>query len=147
MRYQTMFAMLAVAAFGCGGEEGGQEAGAQASQPQMQAAPPATGGAMEAPTGEIDAALASQGEALFASRGCQGCHNVTDQQLIGPGLRGVTERRTFEWITAMVTNPDSMLAHDPTAQGLFEEYNTPMVNMGATHDDVRAIYEYLRSQN
>jgi len=44
----------------------------------------------------------------------------------------------------MVLRPDSMIANDPDAKALFAEYGTPMVNMGATADEVRALFEYLR---
>jgi cytochrome c2 len=100
---------------------------------------------MAAPAGEIDAALAGQGEGYFTSKGCTGCHTMTEERLIGPGLQGVTERRPFEWVVAMVTNPDSMLANDEAAQALYAEYETPMVNMGVTQEEARALYEYLRS--
>jgi len=135
--------LLLAAAFGCGGSEGGQESAEQAASPAMQAAPQAEMD-MGAPTGEIDATLAGNGEGLFASKGCVACHTTTEQKLIGPGLHGVTARREYNWIVGMITNPDSMLASDAVAQQLLEENGTRMTPMGVSASEARAIYEYLR---
>jgi hypothetical protein len=44
----------------------------------------------------------------------------------------------------MIINPDSMIKEDPTARQLFAEYMTPMLNVGVTPEEARAIYEFLR---
>jgi cytochrome c551/c552 len=139
----TLFAFAALTA--CGGGETAEEATSEAPEaaPAAEAAAPAA--AMDAPSGPIDEALASQGEQLFTTRGCMGCHQM-EARLIGPALGDVTTRRSYEWITAMIIKPDSMLANDEDAKALLAEYGTPMVSMGATAEDARAIYEYLRAQ-
>ncbi len=45
---------------------------------------------------------------------------------------------------AIVMKPDSMLQNDDAAKQLLAEYMTPMVYMGTTEQEARAIYEYLR---
>jgi hypothetical protein len=67
--------------------------------------------------------------------------------LIGPALKGVTTKRSYDWIVAMVVRPDSMQQNDPEAKKLLAEYGTPMVNMGATKPEARAIFEYLRQKS
>ncbi len=140
-RHSAVLMLLAMAA-GCGGGEGapaqtgGEEAGEMATA--EMAAP------MEAPTGAVNAELAGQGESLFQTKGCVGCHTVGGGRLTGPDLDGVTERREFGWLMAMVVRPDSMLQNDDAAKELLAEYMTPMVNMGVTHEEALAIYEYLR---
>jgi mono/diheme cytochrome c family protein len=138
--------LMAAVAVGCGGE-GGQSGGAaeEAAPAAMTAAP--TSSQMEAPTGEIDAALATSGEAYFQSRGCGACHMVTDARMVGPGLKGITQRREYDWFMGMVLRPDSMLQNDPVAKQLLQEYGTPMVYMGTTQEEARAIYEYLRRES
>jgi len=138
----TLCALMA-----CSGGDG--EAGAATDQddgpaPGAEAAPPPAEGP---PTGPIDQGLATRGETLFQTKGCIGCHTIGDGRLTGPDLQGVVERREYGWIMAMVTNPDSMLREDATARQLFAEYMTPMVNMGVTRDEARALYEYLRSRS
>ena len=136
----TLLAFAFVAA--CGGGETAD----QATTETPEAAPAAPAAAtMEAPSGPVDQALASQGEQAFTTKGCTGCHQM-EAKLIGPALGDVTTRRSYEWITAMILRPDSMLANDADAKALLEEYGTPMVNMGATAEDAQAIYEYLRAQ-
>jgi cytochrome c2 len=137
MRNSAFLMMLALA-FGCGGGEGAPAEEAAESMPAMEAAP------VQAPTGEVDAALASEGETAFQQKGCVGCHTVGGGKLSGPDLQGVTERRSYDWFMAMVLKPDSMLQNDEAAKQMLAEYMTPMVFMGTTEQEARAIYEYLR---
>src|SRR6478736_455386 len=53
---------------------------------------------------KFDAALADKGKGLFEAK-CTACHRLTDEKVVGPGLKGVTERRKPEWIMNMVLNP------------------------------------------
>jgi cytochrome c len=133
-------------AFGCGGGESAKQETTETPEaaPAAPAAPAAA--TAEAPSGPIDEALAEQGKQLFTTRGCTGCHQI-DTKLIGPPLKGVTNQRSYAWITNMILHPDSMTANDPAAKALLAEYGAQMVNMGATADDVRALYEYLRQQS
>jgi mono/diheme cytochrome c family protein len=134
--------MLLAMAAGCGGGEGAPAQAAGEEAGEMAAAETAM--AMEAPTGEVNAELAAQGENLFQTKGCVGCHTMGGGRLTGPDLDGVTERREFNWVMAMVLRPDSMLQNDDVAKELLAEYMTPMVNMGVTQEEALAIYEYMR---
>jgi cytochrome c2 len=130
----------------------GCSAGETADQPAQEtqaAAAPATTmatAALQEPTGPIDQALAKEGEGYFTSRGCASCHKI-DAKLIGPALKGITTTRSYDWIVAMVVRPDSMQQYDAEAKKLLAEYGTPMVNMGATKAEARALYEYLRQKS
>jgi mono/diheme cytochrome c family protein len=125
---------------GCSGEGAeGEGSTVETAQPAPED-PPSSG----QPTGNVDAELADRGQSLFQSKGCIGCHTIGSGRLTGPDLMGVVERREFDWIIAMMTNPDSMVKEDPVARQLFAEYMTPMLNMGVNTDDARAIYEFLR---
>ncbi len=114
---------------------------------QAEANPPPAADPPQMEVGAPDLALASEGAALFQSRGCIGCHTIGGGRLTGPDLQGVTERREADWVISMIANPDSMLKVDPEARKLFAEYMTPMLNVGLTRDQARAIYEYLRQPN
>lgn len=128
--------------YACGGADGepGTDASASETSPADRPAPAAA-----APQGPVDPQLAARGEELFAAKACVGCHTVGKGRLTGPDLAGVTERRTREWILAMITNPDSMLKTDATARQLFMEYATPMANMNVSRDEALALHAYLRS--
>lgn len=100
----------------------------------------------QAPTGPVDQALAEQGEKIFQSKGCIGCHTIGKGKLTGPDLQGITQRLAYGWFIPWVMNPDSMLKVDPTAKQLLAQYMTPMLGMGVTQDEARALWEYLRHE-
>jgi mono/diheme cytochrome c family protein len=47
-------------------------------------------GSSSAPT-PVPAGDPAKGELVFKSSDCQGCHMLTDQKLVGPGLKGVMD--------------------------------------------------------
>src|SRR4051812_23913623 len=65
----------------------------------------------------LDAKLADAGKGIFDLK-CSSCHKLTDEKLVGPGWKGVTHRRTAEWVMNFVTNTDEMITKDPEAQAL-----------------------------
>lgn len=66
---------------------------------------------------------ASVGEDIFKSK-CFTCHTATDKVIVGPGLGGVGERRSAEWLTKWIHNPQELIASgDADAVKVFEEYN------------------------
>ena len=96
--------------------------------------------------GDIDAGLASTGEVEFKAK-CTACHKISKRH-IGPALKGVTERRSPEWIMNMILNPEEMVQKDPIAKQLLVEYNgAPMANQNLTEEEARAILEYFRTKN
>lgn len=126
----TRFAALVAAsllAVGCGG--GGESAEGTAEAP-------------ESPAAAAEASSAVDGEALFQEKTCNVCH-AFGSRMVGPDLSGVTERRSREWIVALLLHTDSMLNNDPDAMALLEEYGTPMLPAQMTAEEADAIYEYL----
>jgi cytochrome c2 len=95
--------------------------------------------------GNLDAGLANQGSKIFAAK-CTACHKI-EAKYIGPALKGVTARRSPEWIMNMIINPDKMIKENEAAKQLFAQYMTPMANQNIKQDEARAILEYLRSVN
>ena len=67
----------------------------------------------------LDAAMATSGEKVYGVK-CSSCHKTTDEKLVGPGWKGVTTRRTPEWIMNFITNTDEMINKDPAAQAQLE---------------------------
>lgn len=74
---------------------------------------------------------------------CAACHKLTDSRLVGPGWKGVTERRKPEWIMNMVTNVDIMLEKDPVAQAQLKECLVKMPNQNLSADDARDVLEFM----
>ena len=87
-----------------------------------------------------------RGLAIYEMK-CQACHKLNDQRVVGPGWKGVTQRRKPEWIMNMVTNVDMMLEKDPEAQRLLEECLVRMPNQNLTTDEARKILEFQRSND
>ncbi|GAB2549910.1 c-type cytochrome [Rufibacter soli] len=95
---------------------------------------------------DIDQALATNGKSIFEGK-CSACHQLSDQKIVGPGLAGVTKRRSPEWIMNMIINPDEMTKKDPTAKKLLAEHLTQMTNQNINEADARALLEYLRQND
>lgn len=90
----------------------------------------------------VDEGMADVGAELFR-RNCVACHSVGGGSVVGPDLRGVTTRRTPEWIRGMIARPDSMLRVDSVAQALLVAYQVPMLNRELDAARVRAVMEFL----
>jgi len=96
--------------------------------------------------GEIDPTLVAEGEVAFKAK-CTACHKLS-KKFVGPALKGVTQRRSPEWIMNMAMNPEEMIQKDPIAKKLLVEFNgAPMANQNITKEEARAILEYFRTKN
>jgi cytochrome c551/c552 len=90
--------------------------------------------------------MAEKGNKVYAVK-CSGCHKLTDEKLVGPGWKGVTTRRTADWIMNFITNTDEMLAKDPEAQAQLEICLVRMPNQNVSDEDARALYEFQRKND
>lgn len=93
----------------------------------------------------IDSKLAEKGQEIFTLK-CTQCHKL-DERYTGPALRGVTERRTPEYIMNMILNPEEMTKRHPEAKKLLGVYANQMTFQNVTQEDVRALLEYLRMES
>src|SRR5690348_1543361 len=87
-----------------------------------------------------------RGKAIYEMK-CSACHKLEDQRLVGPGWKGVTQRRKPEWIMNMVTNVDVMLDQDAEAQKLLELCLTRMPNQNVSVGDARDVLEFMRQND
>ena len=94
----------------------------------------------------LDQAMATKGEEVAGVK-CASCHKTTDEKLVGPGWKGVTERRKPEWIMNFITNPDPMIDKDPEVQAQLEICLVRMPNQGVSDDEARGILEYMRQND
>lgn len=143
----TLFAgFAAIAACGGGAAStppgaGGPPGAAAASE---EAAPAGLITAAEITLGEIDQAMVEKGKATYDVK-CQACHSTGPNRVVGPGWKGVTERRKPEWIMNMMLNIDVMLETDPEAQKGLEECLVRMPNQGLSKDQGREVLEFMRT--
>ena len=99
--------------------------------------------AFEAP---INDALATKGEELFKSKTCSTCHGF-GVRITGPDLKGVTHRRTSQWMTQQILNPGVMTKQDPIAKQLLGTYAVQMPKLPVTPDDAQSLIEYLKKKD
>ena len=126
-------------AAGCGGGKGGSDAKAPVAKSPYDNGPRAG----ESP---VAVALAAKGEGLFKTKGCSACH-AFGQKLTCPDLKGVTMRRTSEWMQHQILHPEIMTKEDPIARQLFETYLTQMPNQGLTQDEAMSVIEFFKKKN
>lgn len=95
-----------------------------------------------------EAADATGGEKIF-NEVCSHCHNATHDAKIGPGLAGVTGRRSIEWINAWLKNPGELIKTDEYAKSLHEsnKYGMTMPAIPDMKDDEKraSIIEFLKT--
>ena len=97
-------------------------------------------------TNPLNAEWVSTGKATYELK-CQSCHRLTEEKLVGPGWKNVTQRRKPEWILNMITNVDMMLEKDPEAQKLLELCMVRMPMQNLTLEQARKVLEFMRSND
>lgn len=97
-------------------------------------------------THPLDEKMVATGKTSYEVK-CQSCHKLTDEKLVGPGWKGVTDRRTPEWIMNFVTNVDEMIEKDAAAQKMLEECLVRMPNQNLSESEARAVLEYMRKND
>ena len=97
-------------------------------------------------THPLDEKMIATGENVYNVK-CASCHKTTDEKLVGPGWKGVTDRRTPEWIMNFVTNTEEMLEKDTAAQNLLEVCLVKMPNQNLAEADARGVLEFMRKND
>lgn len=90
-------------------------------------------------------AQAQEGKELFTV--CAACHTIGGGKLIGPDLKGVTERRDEAWLIKFIQNSQAMVqAGDEIAVKLFAEYNNiPMPSNNLSDEQVKTLLSYIKN--
>ena len=92
---------------------------------------------------KLDAAMADSGSKIKEVK-CASCHKLTNEKLVGPGWKGVTQRRKPEWIMNFITNPDPMITKDPVVQAQLELCLVRMPNQNLSDTEARDLLEFMR---
>lgn len=95
---------------------------------------------------QLDPELAAKGESIFSVK-CGSCHKLSDERLVGPGFKGVSERRSATWVMNFLTNTDEMIDLDPALQDQLEICMVRMPNQNLSDEDARSIYEFMRKND
>jgi mono/diheme cytochrome c family protein len=79
------------------------------------------------------------------ARKCSSCHTFGRGVLVGPDLKGVTERHSREWLTAWIASSETVIrSGDPAAVALFAKFKSQrMPDQGLTPGELTALIDYL----
>lgn len=94
----------------------------------------------------VDEAMATKGQAIFSAK-CFACHKLTTEKLVGPGWKGITDRRSPEWVMNFITNTQVMLDRDLIAQADLVTCLVRMPNQDLTDEQARNILEFMRKND
>jgi mono/diheme cytochrome c family protein len=102
-------------------------------------------------TKKADAGGAIEGNLEVGKRlwegNCTSCHAATAEVVVGPGLKGILERRTIEWLIPWVKNSQAVIkSGDKYAVDLFNKYNKAvMTSFNFKDDEIKSIFAYVKT--
>jgi mono/diheme cytochrome c family protein len=95
---------------------------------------------------KLDVKMAAAGKSVFDLK-CSSCHKLTDEKLVGPGWKGVSQKHKPEWLMNFIVNPDAMIDKDPQLQAQLELCLVRMPNQNLSDEDARNIVEFMRQND
>ena len=96
----------------------------------------------------VNAQDLAEGEQIYKNN-CSTCHAVTDEVIVGPGLKGILQRRTIDWIVPWVKNPQAVIASgDKYAVDLYNKYNKAQMTAypGYSAAQITSVIAYIDAQ-
>jgi cytochrome c2 len=97
-------------------------------------------------THPLNTAMIEKGSGIFDAK-CSACHKLTNEKLVGPGWKGINDRRAPEWIMNFITNTEVMLDKDLAAQAEVATCIVRMPNQDLNDEQARAILEFMRKND
>jgi mono/diheme cytochrome c family protein len=96
----------------------------------------------------LDPAKVEEGKTLY-NNNCTACHALTDEVLVGPGLKGVNQRRPLAWLISWIRNSQKVVqSGDKYAVELFNKYNkTVMPSYDFSDEQIVSILQYIDQQS
>ena len=88
----------------------------------------------------------TEGEILFKEN-CKSCHKIY-QDVVGPALAGITERRSRKWLYAFIKNSSRMIQKgDTTAVNVYEKYGRSEMTSFSdlTNSEIDSILIYIEA--
>lgn len=91
---------------------------------------------------EFTPEMADAGKKIFDVK-CSSCHKLTDEKLVGPGWKGITQKHKPYWIMNFISDPDPMINVDPELQKQLEICMVRMPNQNLTEQDSKDILAFM----
>jgi cytochrome c551/c552 len=88
------------------------------------------------------------GEALFKAN-CTACHLVSEDVVVGPGLKNVHTKYKEDWLIKWIKNSSALIkAGDPAAVKVYEQFNkVAMPAFNLSDDEVKAMIAYIKTES
>ena len=97
-------------------------------------------------THPLDEDMIAKAQPIYSAK-CIACHKLTNEKLVGPGWKGITDRREPEWIMNFITNTQVMLDKDLQAQSDLVTCIVRMPNQDLTDEQARQMLEFMRKND
>jgi cytochrome c2 len=87
----------------------------------------------------------SQDGAKLFKANCAACHSPTEKTVVGPGLKGVNDKHSAEWLKSWIKNSGALIASgDAAANEIYKEFNKSIMPPQAVNDvEIEAILAYV----
>jgi mono/diheme cytochrome c family protein len=97
--------------------------------------------------GSIGAALAAPEPSTLFKTKCSSCHTFGKGDLIGPDLKGVTQRHPRPWLIAWIRSSEAQIRRgDPVGEALFRKYRQQrMPDHDLSDAEIAALIDYLHA--
>ncbi|MDH5682575.1 MAG: c-type cytochrome, partial [Spirochaetota bacterium] len=91
----------------------------------------------------------SAGKQVYMSKGCAGCHSFGGgDKPNGPDLKGVTSKRSKDWLKTWLKDPGAMAKSDDTAKALVKQYKGfVMPKVDLSDKDIDNLISYMAAQS
>ncbi len=104
---------------------------------------------VSAPSAGSAAPMPSLPGVAMYRRLCMACHTVGKGDRVGPDLNGVSKRRTHDWLTEFISNPEQMRQqNDATTLALSAKFKGAiMPSLGLSKADAAELIAYIDEQS
>ncbi len=104
-----------------------------------------------ATTDNADGGLAKPSDEVYNTgktlweQNCTSCHNINAEKKVGPGMKGIFERRDRAWLKPWIVNSQAVIASgDAYANKLYNEYNqTVMTSFAFKDEELDALLDFI----
>src|SRR5262245_25896022 len=93
----------------------------------------------------VQSAPGAPDPATVFTRKCTSCHTYGKGDLVGPDLKGATDRHSRAWLTAWIASSETVIrSGDPAATALFKKYRQQrMPDQSLPPADLMALIDFL----
>ncbi len=96
-------------------------------------------------SGSQSVSAQESGKQIF-QKACAACHSIGGGRLVGPDLKGVSDKRPEDWLLKFIKSSEKLVkSGDKTATALFEEFNKmPMPDQALSDEQIKKVLAHIR---